>query len=119
MFTDIISIVIVIGLLQGGLLTLLMFIQKDRKANRYLAGILVFLFWTQLEFLFVRNRIEFNFILLFATRLGSWLVLGPLFFFYTQALLNSKFKLKLIIFPRIIANPEKIPPRTDILGDTN
>jgi len=92
MFTDIVSILILIVLLQGALLTVLLMIQKDRKANKYLAGILIFLFWTQLEFLFVRNRVEFDFILLFATRLGSWLVLGPLFFIYTRSLLDAQFK---------------------------
>lgn len=92
MFTDIVSILIVIGLLQGALLTILLLQQKDRKANMYLAGILIFLFWTQLEFLFVRNRMEFNFILLYATRLGSWMLLGPLFYMYTRALLNAQFK---------------------------
>ena len=92
MLTDIISILIVIGLIQGALLIVLLLLQKDRKANKYLAGVLIFLFWSQLEFLLVRNIIQFNFYLLFATRLGSWLVLGPLFFIYTKSLLDTRFK---------------------------
>ncbi len=94
MFTDIVSLLIEISLLQGTLLSVLLFFQKDRSANKYLAGILIFLIWTQFEFLLVRNRMEYDFILLFATRLGSWLVLGPLFIFYTRSLLDTKFKFR-------------------------
>jgi len=91
MFFDFVSIIIVIGLLQGVLMVALLLFQKGKNANIFLIGVLMFLLWTQLEFLFVRNKIQSDLVFLFATRLGSWLVLGPLFLYYTKSIVNINF----------------------------
>lgn len=92
---DIVSILIIIGLFQGILLITLLLFQKGNKSNKYLVGVLIFLFWTQLEFLLVRNKMQYDYVLLFATRLGSWLILGPIFWIYVKSVLENDFRLKI------------------------
>lgn len=84
--TDLVSILIILGIVQGFMMTLLLLTTTANKKNinKWLIGILLFLIWTQIEFFLVRNKIKTDFVLLYGTRLGSWLVLGPMLFAYVR-----------------------------------
>lgn len=92
MLTDIVSLLILLGFLQGLILFLILVSQgrQSKSANIWLIGILIFLLWTQIEFFLVRNRIRLDLFLFYGTRLGSWLVLGPMVLFYTRHLIGEK-----------------------------
>ena len=48
--------------------------------------------WYQSEFLLIRNKAEFDFYLLFGTRFGSWLLIGPVLWFYLRSYFDQNFK---------------------------
>ena len=58
--------------------------------NRILVVVVLVLLWILLEFLCVRNKIDLKFSLFYGTRYGSWLVLGPLVFFYFRAITKAE-----------------------------
>ncbi len=90
---DIWSILIVVFIFQGIFVLFSILTSKNRKArseNRILVVIVLVLLWILLEFLSVRNKIDFKLSLFYGTRYGSWLLLGPLVFFYFRAITKAE-----------------------------
>ena len=90
---DVWSILIIITLAQGlFLLSVILFSKKRRskKGTIYLIATLIVLFWFLSEFLFIRQTIKIPFNIFYGTRYGSWLLLGPLTYLFTQAITNDK-----------------------------
>ncbi|MEM9075995.1 MAG: helix-turn-helix domain-containing protein [Bacteroidota bacterium] len=99
---DIWSYAIILLLAQGVfVLSLLCLLPKRRQKleNRYLFAIILVFLWFLLEFYSIRNRILIPANSFYGTRYGSWMVLGPLtyFFFYSATSKKWQFGLKNII----------------------
>ena len=94
---DVWSILILLFLAQGlYLLSTLILSARERARywNRFLAGILLGVLWWLLEFLSVRNVLEIPVNVFYGTRYGSWLLLGPLTFFYFKAITQQDWRFK-------------------------
>ncbi len=85
---DIISIILGFSILQGLIFSAVAFV----KRQRLLGALMLVLVWYQLEFLLVREVIEWKFDLFYGTRYGSWLLFGPLLYLYALAYTNPDFK---------------------------
>ena len=79
---------------------------KNPMATYWLFGVIMALIWYQTEFLAIRNRWEIDLALLFGTRYGSWLLLGPMLYGFSLASCPTRhsFGLRDVIhfFPFII-----------------
>ena len=93
---DIWSILIILGVSNGFVFSLLLLTRKigTKQSNRILALIILILVWLQLEFLSIRNAYPIEISLFYGTRLGSWLILGPLTYFYVMAITRDNFKIR-------------------------
>jgi len=93
---DIWSILIILGVSNGFVFSLLLLTRKigAKPSNRILALIILILVWLQLEFLSIRNAYPIEISLFYGTRLGSWLILGPLTYFYVMAITGDNFKIR-------------------------
>ncbi len=92
---DIISIILLLSILQGLIFSIVSITNKGHHmSSRILAMIMLVLVWYQFEFFLVREVIEWNFDLIYGTRYGSWLILGPLIYIYALSFTSSDFKLK-------------------------
>ncbi len=102
MHQDIWSILILFLIAQG-LFVLSVFLlsskRRRKQENRYLFLLVTVFIWFLVEFYTVRNVIKLNFDLFYGTRYGSWLLLGPLTFFFFKAVSIStwKFNLKSVL----------------------
>jgi len=93
---DLLSVFIIISITQG-LFVLFMLWRMDspsKYASVLLASVILCFIWYQVEFLFIRNKIEFDFYLAYGTRFGSWLLLGPLLWLYLHSFFDQKFKIE-------------------------
>ncbi len=88
---DIWSALIIVGVIQGFFVLSLFLIKREFKIKSqwYLMGILLAFLWLQLEFLSIRWPYTINFSQFYGTRLGSWLIIGPLIFLYTHSLVDK------------------------------
>lgn len=68
------------------LVILLILWKKLAKPKFYLVPLMLGILWILIEFLAVRNVMAINFPLFYGTQHGAWLLLGPSFWFYWQAL---------------------------------
>ncbi|MDT7832307.1 helix-turn-helix domain-containing protein [Flavobacteriaceae bacterium S356] len=96
---DIWSILIIVLLFQGvfNLSVLsLSYIKKRQRKDLYLILITLTLVWFLLEFLSVRNTFKVPLNLFYGTRYGSWLLLGPLAYFFFKSATNSTWRFKYI-----------------------
>ncbi|MEO0570484.1 MAG: hypothetical protein AAF039_02190 [Bacteroidota bacterium] len=95
---DLWSNIILVVLIQGLFaLSLLLLIPARRKKyeNRHLLLILLTIFWFLLEFYCIRNKIKIPINVFYGTRYGSWLLLGPLTYFFIKSISSHwKFKRK-------------------------
>ena len=92
---DLWSLLILLFIAQGLYLvsTLLLVGQNRQKYwNRFLAAILIAMLWWLMEFWAVRNVFEIPVNVFYGTRYGSWMLLGPLTFFYFKAVTNHKWR---------------------------
>lgn len=91
---DLWSALIVVGVLQGLIVLVLFFIKKgfNSKIQWYLMGIVLVFLWLQLEFLSIRWPYTIDSVLFYGTRLGSWLLIGPLLYTYTDSLITKERK---------------------------
>ncbi|MEL7423898.1 MAG: helix-turn-helix domain-containing protein [Bacteroidota bacterium] len=92
---DIWSILILLFLAQGlYLLSALVLSTRERQRywNRFLAGILLAVLWWLMEFLSVRNVLEIPLNAFYGTRYGSWLLLGPLTYFYFKSIIRQDWR---------------------------
>lgn len=92
---DIWSIVIIIAIGQGLFVISIMVLKSDWKQyhNYFLCALLLFFIWLQLEFLSIRIPFSVGFNLFYSTRHGSWLLIGPLYFFYARFIIEPNRKL--------------------------
>lgn len=92
----------------------------------YLVPLLTGIIWISLEFLAARNVVNVDFDSFYGTQYGSWLLLGPSFFFYWKALLGKPTEFKnylrhlipfiilVVAIPAIL--PDLIPQRANDYG---
>lgn len=102
---DIWSILIIVLVFQGFFnLTVLSlsFIKKRQQKDGYLILITLTLLWFLLEFLSVRTTYKININLFYGTRYGSWLLLGPLSYFFFKSVTNSEWRFKSIHLLHIV-----------------
>lgn len=100
--------------------------KKMREQKFYLALLLTGILWILLEFLAARNVVPVEFDLFYGTQYGSWLLLGPSFWWYWKSLLGQPhdfkryllhlipFFLFVIVLPLFL--PELIPQRAHDYG---
>jgi len=90
---DVWSILIIVFVFQGIFILVSILTARSRRVkteNRVLVLLVIVLLWFLLEFLCIRNKIDFGFSLFYGTRYGSWFLLGPLIFFYFRAITKSE-----------------------------
>src|SRR5688572_9702170 len=94
---DLLSIVLFITLAQGFfILSILISRHKASSlASVFLFLMLLVLIWFQAEFLSVRLPYDIPFNPFYGTRYGSWLALGPLFYFYVRSISIKSFRFSL------------------------
>lgn len=93
---DVWSILLVASAVQGLVLGGFLVTRKTQKqTNAILMALLMLVVWIQLEFFFVRSAVELDFNLLYGTRHGVWLGLGPLFYLYVRSFVKGRFKVGL------------------------
>ena len=88
---DLLSIVLIATLCQG-LFFLSVIAAKyglREKQNLFLFLLVLTIIWYQAEFLSVRLPYDLSFNLFYGTRYGSWLLLGPLYYCYVQAIISN------------------------------
>ncbi|MEM7297020.1 MAG: helix-turn-helix domain-containing protein [Bacteroidota bacterium] len=66
--------------------------QRNYYWNRFLGLILLAMLWWLMEFLSVRNVYEIPLNVFYGTRYGSWLILGPLTYFYFKAITQQEWR---------------------------
>ncbi len=86
----------VFGLFQ--LIIMLILWKKMQNQKLYLVPLILGIIWILLEFLAVRNIIPINFPLFYGTQYGSWLLLGPSFWFYWQVLVGKTVSFKKYLY---------------------
>lgn len=69
---------------------------KNSQAAFLLIAIVFALAWYQAEFLAIRNRWDIPTGLFFGTRYGSWLLLGPLLYYYSKASCPIEWKIRTV-----------------------
>ncbi|NQZ76368.1 MAG: AraC family transcriptional regulator [Ekhidna sp.] len=87
---DLWTIILIVSLSHSFFVINLLFIRKEhhRQEGKWLLFLLLLLFWLQLEFLSIRWPFEVLLNLFYGTRHGSWLIMGPLFYFYLKSLIG-------------------------------
>ena len=90
--TDLWTILIITSLAHSAFVVLFLFLKKEHQQTRgkWLLLLLLSLFWLQLEFLSVRWPYDVGLSLFYGTRHGSWLLVGPLFYYYLKSLIGKK-----------------------------
>jgi len=90
---DLLDILIIAGIGQGGLLLALCirFFRQNKAASALLGGLVLMLVWLQLEFLAIRGVVSIPVPAFYGTRFGAWLAIGPLIVFYQRALRDPQF----------------------------
>lgn len=102
---DIWSIIIIIFVAQGVFTLSLLLLSPQRKAviaNRYLAILIVFVIWVLLEFLAIRNAFKVPVNIFYGTRYGSWLLVGPLLYYFYKSLTIEEWRFKRSAFLHLI-----------------
>ncbi len=94
MALDIWSILIIVFIFQGVFILFSIIAspkKRKKRENIFLLLIILTLLWYLLEFLSVRNVFNVGFNLFYGTRYGSWLLLGPLTYFYYKAITDKEW----------------------------
>jgi len=89
------SVVIIVIIFQGlFLLSVLLFSPKKRfkRGNIYLFSLIALFIWFLAEFLAIRNTFMININVFYGTRYGSWLLVGPLTYFYFKSIKDQQWK---------------------------
>lgn len=92
---DFLSVVLFITLAQGFFILSILITRYKRSSQEslFLFLMLLVLVWFQAEFLSVRLPYDIPVNAFYGTRYGSWLALGPLFYFYVRSLSEKSFRL--------------------------
>ena len=87
---DVWTLLIIVSLAHSLFTGVLLLLRKEhkRREGKWLLMLLLGLFWLQLEFLSIRWPFDFGVSIFYGTRHGSWLLIGPVFFFYIKSLLG-------------------------------
>jgi AraC-like DNA-binding protein len=88
---DILSIALLATLCQGLFFLSVIAVKHGfkEKQNLFLFFLVLSIMWYQAEFLSVRLPYDISFNLFYGTRYGSWLLLGPLYYCYVQAIISD------------------------------
>ncbi|MEQ9404298.1 MAG: helix-turn-helix domain-containing protein [Cyclobacteriaceae bacterium] len=91
---DLLSIFILVSVAQGLFVGFMLFRTNpvSKYSRLFLCLIILGLTWYQLEFLLIRSKMELNYYLIYGTRYGSWLLIGPLLWLYTKTFFSRQFK---------------------------
>ncbi|MFD2568853.1 AraC family transcriptional regulator [Pseudotenacibaculum haliotis] len=95
---DVWSILIIILTFQGLFNLSLLIIsnsKESRRGNTYLIAITLLLAWFLLEFLSIRQAFKIPANLFYGTRYGSWLLLGPLTYYFFKTITQEKWRFQL------------------------
>ncbi len=94
MTSELVTIFIIVSIAQGLFVIFMLWRVPgpSRYANLFLALTIVCFVWYQLEFLLIKNKIDWNLQLFYGTRFGSWLLLGPFIWLYVKSFFQSDFK---------------------------
>ena len=97
---DLLSIVLLATLCQGLFFLSIIALKHGfkEKQNLFLFFLVFTIIWYQAEFLSVRLPFDISFNLFYGTRYGSWLLLGPLYYCYVEAIISNLRKKDLIHF---------------------
>lgn len=94
---DLLSVVLFVTLAQGFFI-LSILVSRHKSSSQesiFLFLMLLVLIWFQAEFLSVRLPYDIPFNPFYGTRYGSWLALGPLFYFYVRCIADKSFRFSL------------------------
>ncbi|SNS78035.1 Helix-turn-helix domain-containing protein [Ekhidna lutea] len=84
------STLIIISIAQGLFTMTIMVMKQKRSGSLWLfLSMILFLIWLQLEFLAIRWPYDVGVSIFYGTRYGSWLLLGPLFYWLVRATVNQ------------------------------
>ncbi|TAI48529.1 AraC family transcriptional regulator [Flagellimonas allohymeniacidonis] len=92
---DIWSIAIIVFAVQGLFVLFSLLTSAKRRTKKeglFLILIVIVLLWYLIEFLFVRNKINVGLNIFYGTRYGSWLVLGPLAYYYFKSITEHEWR---------------------------
>ena len=95
---DIWSILIIIIAFQGLFMLSVLVFSRERRSRRgtaFLCFIIIALIWYLCEFFSIRHRLNLGANFFYGTRYGSWLLLGPLTYFYFKAISGQDWKFNL------------------------
>ena len=95
MALDIWSILIIVFVFQGVFILFSIVASPKKRMKReniFLVFIILTLLWFLFEFLSVRNVFNVGVNLFYGTRYGSWLLLGPLTYFYYKSITDKQWK---------------------------
>ncbi|HMG90848.1 MAG TPA: hypothetical protein VK589_12340, partial [Chryseolinea sp.] len=92
---DFLSVVLFITLAQGFFIISILITRYKRSSQEslFLLLKLLVLVWFQAEFLSVRLPYDIPINAFYGTRYGSWLALGPLFYFYVHTISDKSFRI--------------------------
>lgn len=102
---DIWSILILFFVAQGIFTLSILILDKNRWrviSNVYLSIIILLVIWVLLEFLAIRNTWKINIDIFYGTRYGSWLIFGPLIYYYYKSITDKNWKLTLVNFLHLL-----------------
>lgn len=97
MTLDFWSIAIIIIIFQGFFFASVLLLSSKKRAlarNSYLVALIFLFIWFLAEFLSVRNVYKVDFDLFYGTRYGSWLLLGPLTYFFFKSITATPWRFK-------------------------
>lgn len=97
---DLWTILIIVSLAHSFFVITINLFRKEyrREEGKWLLFLMLGLFWLQIEFLAIRWPYDIGFNLFYGTRHGSWLVIGPLFFFYIKTLIGAPILKKEFVY---------------------
>lgn len=84
---DIWSLLIIVGIAHSLFVINLLIFKKEyaKEEGKWLLALLIALLWQQTEFLSIRWPYDLGIDVFYGTRFGSWMLVGPLFFFYVKS----------------------------------
>ncbi len=93
---DFVSVLLFLGMGQCLFLMASVLISKQgvKTANLLLVALLFAFLWYQVEFFFIRHKMDAHVPFIYSTRYGSWLLVGPLILLYNRASLIKNFRLR-------------------------
>ena len=97
---DIWALLIIVSLAHSSFVISINLVRKEyhKEEGKWLLLLLLSLFWVQIEFLAIRWPYDVGINLFYGTRHGSWLAIGPLFYFYIQAITKTSVQKRDLLY---------------------